>query len=94
MQYKVLFMAFSNNSGVSFDNIYILMFSNKYVVMSDNFIQVGKSFYFFFIHIVDNSVNNSFAGRPVGSAVVVCRQELGLGSEERHELPRMIDGPY
>ena len=89
MQYKVLFMAFSNNSGVSFDNIYILMFSNKYVVMSDNFIQVGKSLYFFFIHIVDNSVNNSFgcSGRPVGSAVVVCRQELGLGSEERHKFP-------
>lgn len=85
MQYKVLFMAFSNNSGVSFDNIYILMFSNKYVVMSDNFIQVGKSLYFFFIHIVDNSVNNSFgrSGRSVGSAVVVCRQELGLGVENR-----------
>lgn len=66
MQYKVLFMAFSNNSGVSFDNIYIFMFNNKYVVMIDNFIQVGKSLYFFFIHIVDNSVNNSF-GSPLRS---------------------------
>ena len=60
MQYKVLFVAFSNNSGVSLDNIYIFMFNNKHVVMIDNFIQVGKSLYFFFVHIVDNSVNNSF----------------------------------
>ena len=50
MQYKVLLMAFSNNSGVSFDNIYILMFGDKYFIVIDNFIQVGKSFYFFFIH--------------------------------------------
>ena len=85
MQYKVLFMAFSNNSGVSLDNIYIFMFNNKHVVVIDNFIQVGKSLYFFFIHIADNSVNNSFgcSGRSVGSAVAVCRQELGLGVENR-----------